>query len=91
MKPIVIRVSSSSRHHQYETGALDVEQFVERLVHEGITDVKVEPNSTGYIIHLLNEDCLITVDDKSTHILCSSSEKIRIKLRNILLQCLNTF
>ncbi|KAI5748671.1 hypothetical protein M8J76_001103 [Diaphorina citri] len=81
-----IDMSSSSRHHQYETGALDVEQFVERLVHEGITDVKVEPNSTGYIIHLLNEDCLITVDDKSTHILCSSSEKIRIKLRNILLQ-----
>ncbi|KAL1465351.1 hypothetical protein WDU94_004932 [Cyamophila willieti] len=86
-----IDMSTSSRSHQYEMGALDVEQFVERLVHEGITEVKVEPNATGYIIHLQNEDCLITVDDKSTHILCSSSEKFRLKLRNILLQCLNTF
>lgn len=86
-----IETSTSSRNHQYEMGALDVEQFVERLVHEGITEVKVEPNATGYIIHLQNEDCLITVDDKSTHILCSSSEKVRLKLRNILLQCLNKF
>uniref|UniRef100_A0A8D8R9A0 Integrator complex subunit 9 n=1 Tax=Cacopsylla melanoneura TaxID=428564 RepID=A0A8D8R9A0_9HEMI len=86
-----IDMSTSSRSHQYEMGALDVEQFVERLVHEGITEVKVEPNATGYIIHLQNEDCLITVDDKSTHILCSSSEKFRLKLRTILLQCLNTF
>jgi integrator complex subunit 9 len=38
------------------------------------------------------EDTLIQVDDKSTHIYCEAADRqLRLKLRNILMQCLNTF
>ncbi|PSN51028.1 Integrator complex subunit 9 [Blattella germanica] len=38
-----------------------------------------------------NEDTLIQIEDSSTHIFCEGDEKLRLRLRNILLQCLNKF
>lgn len=38
-----------------------------------------------------NEDTLIQVEDSSTHIFCEGDEQLRLRLRNILLQCLNKF
>uniref|UniRef100_T1I8H8 Integrator complex subunit 9-like C-terminal domain-containing protein n=3 Tax=Rhodnius prolixus TaxID=13249 RepID=T1I8H8_RHOPR len=77
---------------RYEWGALDVDSFVKKLRQEGITDAKVERNSNGHIIHLQEEDTLIQVEDKSTHIYCEAADhQLRLKLRNILMQCLNSF
>lgn len=77
---------------QYEFGSLDIDQFVQKLSHEGITDAKVEPGTNGYIIHLQDHDTLIQVDDRQTHIYCDATDQqLRQKLRNILLQSLNKF
>ncbi|KAL1123383.1 hypothetical protein AAG570_002465 [Ranatra chinensis] len=79
------------RQLKYEWGNLDIDQFVQKLNQEGIKDAKVERSNTGFIIHL-EEDTLIQVDDKSTHIYCEAADRqLRLKLRNILMQCLNSF
>lgn len=44
----------TKRKPTYEWGWLDIEQFVQKLSEEGITDAKVEPGNTGYIIHLVS-------------------------------------
>ncbi|XP_071440808.1 integrator complex subunit 9 [Hetaerina americana] len=75
----------------YTWGSLDIDDFIQKITQEGITDAKVEQGSSGYIIHLQNEDTLIQVEDHSTHIYCEGEEHLRLKLRNILLQCLNKF
>ncbi|KAG8234922.1 hypothetical protein J437_LFUL015330 [Ladona fulva] len=75
----------------YTWGTLDIDDFIQKITQEGITDAKVEQGPNGYIIHLQNEDTLIQVEDHSTHIYCEGDEQLRLKLRNILLQCLNKF
>ncbi|KAF4523843.1 hypothetical protein B566_EDAN016808 [Ephemera danica] len=82
-------------HHKqpvsYTWGSLDVDDLLARLASEGILDAKHEADSGGgCIIHLPNEDTLITVDATSTHIFCEG-EALRLKLRSILLRCLNKF
>lgn len=42
------------RNLKYEFGPLEIDQLVQRLNQEGITDAKVEPRRTGYIIHLVS-------------------------------------
>ncbi|PNF25606.1 Integrator complex subunit 9 [Cryptotermes secundus] len=75
----------------YTWGSLDIDEFIQKITQEGITDAKVEQVASGYIIHLQNEDTLIQVEDSSTHIFCEGDEQLRLRLRNILLQCLNKF
>lgn len=76
----------------YEFGSLDIDQFIQRLAMDGIKNAKLEPGPSGYIIHLQDEDVLITVDERSTHIYCGASDQqLRLRLRNILLQCLSKF
>uniref|UniRef100_A0A1B6MCP8 Beta-Casp domain-containing protein n=1 Tax=Graphocephala atropunctata TaxID=36148 RepID=A0A1B6MCP8_9HEMI len=80
------------RNLQYEYGPLGIDQFVQRLNQEGISDAKIEPHKNGYIIHLQEHDTLIQIDDNLTHIYCAvSDQELRLRLRNILLQCLNKF
>lgn len=82
----------SSNSMRYEWGTLDMDLFIRKLKQEGISDAKVEQNNNGYIIHLQEEDTLIQVEDKSTHIYCEAADtQLRLKLRNILMQCLNSF
>ncbi|KAL0267847.1 UNVERIFIED_CONTAM: hypothetical protein PYX00_010000 [Menopon gallinae] len=80
-----------NRKPSYEWGWLDIEQFVQKLSQEGITDAKVEHGNPGYIIHLQESDTLITVEDSQTHIICEGDRQLRLKLRDALLQCLNKF
>nr|CAD7204164.1 unnamed protein product [Timema douglasi] len=75
----------------YTWGSLNVDDFIQKISLEGITDAKVEQSSAGYIIHMPKEDVLIQVEDSSTHIICEGDQKLRLRLRDILLQCLNKF
>ncbi|KAG8271109.1 Integrator complex subunit 9 [Homalodisca vitripennis] len=80
------------RNLQYEYGPLGIDQFVQRLNQEGISDAKIEPHKNGYIIHLQEHDTLIQIDDNLTHIYCGvADQELRLRLRSILLQCLNKF
>ncbi|XP_063226074.1 integrator complex subunit 9 [Bacillus rossius redtenbacheri] len=82
---------ASIKPDSYTWGSLNVEEFIQKISQEGITDAKVEKGASGYIIHLPQEDSLIQVDESSTHIICDGDEVLRQKLRNVLLQCLNKF
>uniref|UniRef100_A0A2S2P0Y1 Integrator complex subunit 9 n=2 Tax=Schizaphis graminum TaxID=13262 RepID=A0A2S2P0Y1_SCHGA len=76
----------------YEWGQLDIDRFLRALTNEGVSDPKIEHNAHGYTIHLKSEDTLIQVDDKSTHIFCEKMDKNwRLKLRSIVMECLNSF
>lgn len=91
-KKMAIDSVENLRNCKYTWGTLNIDKFVKKLDEEGIRDVKIEPSASGSIIHLQDEDTLIQIDDDSTHICCASLEKgFRIKLRNILLDCLNQF
>ncbi|KAK9744743.1 Metallo-beta-lactamase superfamily [Popillia japonica] len=79
------------KNMKYEWGNVNISEFIQKLTKEGITDAKVEPGGNGVMIHLLHEDALIQIDDNSTHILCNRDENLRMKLRNILMQCLKKF
>ncbi|XP_076045376.1 integrator complex subunit 9 isoform X2 [Oratosquilla oratoria] len=74
----------------YPYGSLLVDDLVQRLAQTGLTDAKVEEDQSGYIVTLANEDMVIQVKDTSTHII-SNNSKLREKLRDILLDCLNSF
>jgi len=76
---------------RYEWGSLNVTEFLQKLAQEGIVDAKVEPSGNGVMIHLQDEDALIQIEDNCTHVLCNSDEKLRLRLRNILMQCLKQF
>lgn len=38
-----------------------------------------------------DDNALIQLEDNSTHVVCSGDEKLRTKLRNIVMQCLKKF
>uniref|UniRef100_H2YM05 Integrator complex subunit 9 n=1 Tax=Ciona savignyi TaxID=51511 RepID=H2YM05_CIOSA len=99
LKPIYKRVpvSNVSRKRKYHDeithrpmvcGNLNVDTFVEALKLEGYNDVKVESSSSGKIIML--QDTVIQIEEGSTHIVCEGNETLRVKLRDILLQSLNS-
>ncbi|KAF5285910.1 hypothetical protein FQA39_LY04371 [Lamprigera yunnana] len=74
----------------YEWGLVNITEFLQKLAQEGIIDAKVEPSGNGVMIHLQDEDALIQIEDTCTHVLCNSYE-LRLRLRNILMQCLKQF
>jgi glutaredoxin 2 len=37
----------------YTWGSLDIDEFIQKITQEGITDAKVEQVPSGYIIHLV--------------------------------------
>jgi integrator complex subunit 9 len=77
---------------KYEFGALDVDLLMKKLAQDGITDLKMEQNGLGSVtIKLQNEDTVIQIDEKSTHIMCGGKQSLRLKLRDILLQCIQSF
>lgn len=83
------------RNTKYEWGTLDVDLLVKKLKQDGITDVKVEQASSGssnnVTIIIGSEDTKIEVTEKSTHIICGGKQSLRLKLRDCLLQCIQTF
>ncbi|XP_055376990.1 integrator complex subunit 9 [Condylostylus longicornis] len=77
---------------KYEFGSLDVDLFVKKLIQDGITDVKVEQGGNGSVtIFIPSEDTKIEITLKSTHIICGGKQSLRLKLRDLLLKCIQTF
>lgn len=59
---------------------------------DGITDIKIEQTGGGTMkVRLLSDDTLITIEENSTHIVCNGKEKLRLKLRDLLLRCVPNF
>ncbi|XP_038051929.1 integrator complex subunit 9-like [Patiria miniata] len=84
-------VSETAHPKQYVYGNLEVEELVQALAKNGITDVKVEDTASGHIIHLQTEDTIIQLEEGSTHIFCEGNEPLRRKLRDTLIACLPSF
>lgn len=78
---------------KYEWGPLDVDMFVKKLMQDGITDIKVETVGTvgSTTITLLGEDTHIQIDEHNTHIVCGGKQSLRLKLRDLLMQCVQKF
>lgn len=74
---------------KYELGALDVDLFLKKLMQDGITDIKTKENGPGSIsITLTGEDTTIHINEQNTHIVCGGKQSLRLKLRDLLLQCI---
>lgn len=83
---------SNQQEIKYEWGTVNITDFLQKLAQEGITDAKVESLGANVIvIHLQDEDALIQLEDSSTHVVCNADEKLRMKLRNIVMKCLKKF
>lgn len=86
-----------SREHvlkktKYEWGTLDVDMFMKLLVQDGITNLKTKQGSDGSLsIYIPNEKTTIRIDDKNTHISCGGKQSLRLKLRDFLMKCIQTF
>lgn len=80
------------KNTKYEWGTLDVENFIKKLNQDGITDIKVEHTDSGLsTITLPNENTVIKIENKSSHIICGGKQSLRLKLRDLLLQCVQNF
>lgn len=82
------------RKTKYEWGQVDVDLFIKKLMQEGINDVKIEQiDQSGGItkIRILSDDTLITISENSTHIYSNGKEKLRLKLRDLLMKCVPNF
>lgn len=82
----------------YEYGSLgpmDIDLFLKKLKQDGISDVKVtqasEPEGATTKIKLVNEEIEIHISDKGTHIICEGKQSWRLKIRDVLLSCMNKF
>lgn len=77
---------------KYEWGTIDIGMLCKKLNQIGILDLKIEqvqPSKT--VIDIASENTQIVIDNQSTHIICGGKQSLRMKLRNIVLQCVNSF
>ncbi|XP_055601652.1 integrator complex subunit 9 [Uranotaenia lowii] len=80
------------RNVKYEWGTLDVNLFLKKLAQDGISDIKVEQGGVDEItLHLPGEDTMIKVSEKCTSIVTGGKLSLRLKLRDLLLQCVQNF
>lgn len=80
------------RKTKYEWGQVDVDLFIKKLMQEGINDVKIEHCGGGTTkIRILSDDTLITISENSTNIYSNGKEKLRLKLRDLLMKCVPNF
>lgn len=74
---------------------MDIDLFLKKLKQDGITDVKIthsnEPEGALTKVKLVNEDIEINMSEKGTHIICEGKQSWRLKVRDILLSCMNKF
>ncbi|XP_075716977.1 integrator complex subunit 9 [Rhinoderma darwinii] len=73
------------------SGSIPVEQFVQTLEKHGFSDVKIEDTAKGHIVHLQEADTLIQFEEDSTHIICEHDERLRVRLRDLVLKFLQKF
>lgn len=77
---------------KYEWGPLDVEMFLKKLQQDGGSEVRVEEPSPGCMkIVLVGEDTHIRLEEGNSHIVCGGKQSLRLKLRDLLLQCVHKF
>lgn len=77
---------------KYEWGTLDTALFLKKLSQDGFTEIKIDHHDANRIsIKLLNEDTVIQIDTKSTNIVCGGKQSLRLKLRDLLMQCIHNF
>lgn len=78
---------------KYEWGPLDVDLFLKKLQQDGLGgDLRVEQPSPGCVrIVLAAEQTHIQLEEGSTHIVCGGKQSLRLKLRDLLLQCVQKF
>lgn len=76
---------------KYEYGSLDVDMLIKRLSQDGITNIKMERQGNILTLHLVNEDTTIKFEENETHIVCGGKQSLRLKLRDSLLKCLQSF
>lgn len=86
--PIMEEVLKERKH---EYGNLDPQELLQKLNQEGFHGAKLQHSPTSTSIHLQDEDTLIQIGDNSTHIFCNGDQKIRKRLRSIIMQCLKRF
>lgn len=80
------------RKTKYEWGQVDVDLFVKKLMQEGINDAKIEQIGGGTTrVRILSDDTLITISENATHIYSNGKEKLRLKLRDLLMKCVPNF
>lgn len=76
-------------------GPMDIDLFLKKLKQEGISDVKVtqssEPDGVLTKVKLVNEEIEINISEKGTHIICEGKQSWRLKIRDILMSCMNKF
>lgn len=77
---------------KYEWGTLNVDLLIKKLQQDGHTDMKVEQTGANSVqLVLAGDDTTITVTEQATHINCGGKQSLRLKIRNILLQCIQSF
>lgn len=76
---------------KYEYGILDVDMLIKRLTQDGITNIKMDRQGNIITLHLVNDDTTIKFDENETHIVCGGKQSLRLKLRDTLLKCLQSF
>lgn len=77
---------------KYEWGTLNVDQLIKKLQQDGHTDAKLEqagPNALQLV--LAADDTTITFSDNTTHIVCGGKQSLRLKIRDLMLQCVQSF
>lgn len=80
------------RKTKYEWGQVDVDLFIKKLMQEGINDVKIEQSGGGTTkIRILSDDTLINISENSTQIISNGKEKLRLKIRDLLMKCVPNF
>lgn len=83
----------------YEYGTMnqiDIDILLKKLKQEGITDIKVSQSSEAdgvstTKIQLVNEDLDINISEKRTHIACRGLQTWRLKIKDMLISCMNKF
>lgn len=90
--------SFCKKHVAYDygsMGAMDIDLFLKKLKQEGLSDVKVthssEPDGALTKIKLVNEEIEVNISEKGTHIICEGKQSSRLKIRDILMSCMNKF
>lgn len=94
--PKQLRDAFSKKQVTYEYGTLDLEAFQKKLKQGGITDVKVTQTSEpdGVLttkLKLPAEEIEINISEKGTHIICEGKQSSRLKVRDVLMSCMNKF
>lgn len=76
---------------KFELGNVDVDLFVKKLKQEGLSGIKVDTVRPGAVTVNIGEEATIHIDETNTHVICKGKPTLRLKLRDILMQCVQSF